>query len=130
MVYIFSNKKIPIWAKFGGPYIEWKMLEYFMPLWNLLRIFCIFFAVLVILYIFDFLLILYIFCHFSKFCPEKSGNLGLYLKKANQACVHASKKANRACVEKNENGSFNENREPILRQLRLQLQQHFCTKTD
>jgi cellulose synthase/poly-beta-1,6-N-acetylglucosamine synthase-like glycosyltransferase len=35
--------KIPIWVHFGGPYLEWKMLIYFMAIWNILRTLLIFY---------------------------------------------------------------------------------------
>jgi hypothetical protein len=35
--------KIPIWVNFGGPYVDWKMLIYFMAIWNILQTFVIFY---------------------------------------------------------------------------------------
>jgi hypothetical protein len=29
--------KILIWVNFGGPYVDWKMLIYFMAIWNIYR---------------------------------------------------------------------------------------------
>jgi hypothetical protein len=40
---LFSNQKIPIWVNFGGPYVDGKMLIYFMAFWNILRTFGIFY---------------------------------------------------------------------------------------
>jgi hypothetical protein len=31
---VIFKPEIPIWVNFGGPYIEWKMLTYFMAIWN------------------------------------------------------------------------------------------------
>jgi hypothetical protein len=33
---LFSNQKSKIWVNFGGPYVDWKMLIYFMAIWNIL----------------------------------------------------------------------------------------------
>jgi hypothetical protein len=40
---LFSNQKIPIWVNFGRPYVDGKMLIYFMAFWNILRTFGIFY---------------------------------------------------------------------------------------
>jgi hypothetical protein len=45
-MFIFKQK-IPIWVNFGGPYIDWKMLKYFMAVWNILQTFGIFYDHLV-----------------------------------------------------------------------------------
>jgi hypothetical protein len=36
--FIFKPK-ISIWVNFGGPYVHWKMLIYFMVIWNILSTF-------------------------------------------------------------------------------------------
>jgi hypothetical protein len=66
--FIFKPK-IPIWVNFGGPYIDWKMLIYFMAIWNILRTFGIFYDHLV-----HFVFVWYIFSCFGTMYQEKSGN--------------------------------------------------------
>jgi hypothetical protein len=39
--------KIPNWVNFEGLYLDWKMLIYFMALWNILQAFGIFYDHLV-----------------------------------------------------------------------------------
>jgi hypothetical protein len=65
--YIFIPK-IPILGKFLMA-LEWKMLVYFMHIWNILRAFGICYGHLVILWQFC----IY-FPHFGILCQEKSGN--------------------------------------------------------
>jgi hypothetical protein len=65
--YIFTPK-ITILGKFWRA-LEWKMLVYFMPIWNILRAFGICYGHLVILWHFC----IY-FPHFGTLCRDKSGN--------------------------------------------------------
>jgi hypothetical protein len=64
---VYFQTKSPILGKFSGA-LEWKMLEYFMVTWSVLR--AIWF-ILLTYGIFD------IFPHFGILCQEKSGNPGL-----------------------------------------------------
>jgi hypothetical protein len=61
---VYFQTKNPNLGKFVRA-LEWKMLVYFMPIWNILPPFGIAYGHLVILYIFS--------C-FGILCPEKSGN--------------------------------------------------------
>jgi hypothetical protein len=65
MVYLQTNK-IPIWVNFGVCTLGWKMLIYFMVIWNILRTFGLFYDHLV-----HFVFIWY-------HVPRKSGNPGTY----------------------------------------------------
>jgi hypothetical protein len=56
MVYLQTNK-IPIWVNFGVCTLGWKMLIYFMVIWNILRTFGLFYDHLV-----HFVFIWYILC--------------------------------------------------------------------
>jgi hypothetical protein len=40
---IFSNQKLPIRVNFGGS-LQWKMLEYYMSVWFILRLFGIYYT--------------------------------------------------------------------------------------
>jgi hypothetical protein len=60
--------KIPIWVNFGGS-LNWKMLKYFMAIWNILQTFEIIYDHLV-----QFVFIWYIFSGFGIMRQEKSGN--------------------------------------------------------
>jgi hypothetical protein len=61
--------KIPIWVNFGGLYVDWKRLIYFMAICNILRTFGKFYDHLV-----NFLLIWYIYYGFGITYQQKSGN--------------------------------------------------------
>jgi hypothetical protein len=63
--------KIPIWVNFGGAYVDWKMLIYFMTIWNILRVFGIIYSPLA-----WFVVIWNIFSVFGIMYQEKSGNPG------------------------------------------------------
>jgi hypothetical protein len=65
----FSNQKVPIWVNFGGP---WKMLIYFMAVWNILQTFSICHDHLV-----HFVFLWYIFSGFGIMRRGKSGNPAL-----------------------------------------------------
>jgi hypothetical protein len=42
--WLVFKPKIPIWVNFGGPYLDWTMLIYFMAIWPIVRIFVIFYG--------------------------------------------------------------------------------------
>jgi hypothetical protein len=41
--WLIFEPKIPIWVNYGGPYLDRKMLIYFMAIWNIIRTFGIFY---------------------------------------------------------------------------------------
>jgi hypothetical protein len=67
----FSNQKIPIWVNLFWRALDWKMLTYFVAIWNILQTFGIFYDHLV-----KFVFIWYIFPGFGIMYQEKSGNPG------------------------------------------------------
>jgi hypothetical protein len=70
--------KIPIWANFGGPYIDWKMLVYFMVIRDISWPFSICYGNLVMLWSFGtFCVHLVHFFPFWDHAPKKSGNPAL-----------------------------------------------------
>jgi hypothetical protein len=73
---IFSNQKSQFWYIFGA--IEWKMLVYFMAIWNNFTVILRSFRNVVVIW--------YIFQHFGILHEEKSGNPATRLL---QACIFA-----------------------------------------
>jgi hypothetical protein len=74
----------PVWVNFGVPYIDWKMLVYFMAICNISRTLGIFYDQMV-----HVVLICYIFSGFGIMHPEKSGNPGHDMSKLALVCFHA-----------------------------------------
>jgi hypothetical protein len=64
--------KIPIWVKFGGPCVYWKIMLDFIAIWNIVPRFEIFYDHLV-----HFVFIWYIFSGLGIMYLEKSGNPGM-----------------------------------------------------
>jgi hypothetical protein len=81
MVHIFSNQKSHFCVNFGRP-MKYKMLEYFMAIWNTLQIFHGHCGNLMVIW--------YIFLRFSKLNQEKSGNPGTDFLTRFRACVDAA----------------------------------------
>jgi hypothetical protein len=80
--FIFKPK-IPIWVNYLGPYLDWKMLKYFMAIWNILGTFGIVYEHFVHFVLFGIFFPVLVSCTKKNLATlEKKGNwnvdLGIY----------------------------------------------------